>query len=270
MLNSLFSLADSPYDLEVVAYIDDDDLETLALDVSPWNVIKIVGPRQTMGRLNAACYAKSKGDIVALGNDDMVVRTRGWDTRIRGEVERFQDKVYLLYPNDMYKRSKICTFPIFSRVTCDSIGDPFPAEYRGAFIDVHVMDIFKRLGGYGYHRVVYLDDVVFEHMHYKLGKSEFDATYQARDRFGDDQAFLVLNDARSWAVQRLKAIVDGTEPTSQERLTSLRPPGGWFFQLTWNILYSGSSPFLWRFRLFIWMWLRFIYRNVRKLIARHA
>lgn len=270
MLNSLFSLADSPHILEVIVYIDDDDAETLAFDISPWNVIRIVGPRQTMGKLNAACYAKSRGDIVMLGNDDMVVRTRGWDTRIRDEVRHFPDRVYLLYPNDMHKRRKICTFPILSRITCDSIGDPFPAEYRGAFIDVHVMDIFERLRGFDHARIVYLDDVVFEHMHYRTGKSELDSTYRERDRFGDDQSFLVLNDARGWAVERLRAIIDGTGPMPHERLASSRPAGGWFFQLTWNILNGGSSPFLWRFRLFIWMWLRFIYRNVRKLIARHA
>ena len=267
MLDSLFSLADSPDDLELIAYIDDDDIETLALDVGPCNVIKIVGPRQTMGKLIAACYAKSRGDIVMLGNDDMVVRTRGWDTRIREEVNRFPDKVYLLYPNDLYKRNRICTFPVLSRVTCDSIGDPFPASYRGAFIDVHVMDIFKRLCGHGYDRIVYLDDVVFEHMHYRLGKSAFDSTYRERDRFGDDRSFLVLSDVRGWAVQRLCAIVDGVEATPQERLISSRPTGGWFLNLTWNILRGGSSPFSWRMRLFFWLWLRFAYRNIKKIFS---
>jgi len=263
MLSSLFSLADSPDDLEVIVYIDDDDAETLAFDISPWNVIRIVGPRQTMGTLNAACYAKSSGDIVMLGNDDMVVRTRSWDTRIRDEVRNFPDRVYLLYPNDMHKRRKICTFPILSRVTCDSIGDPFPAEYRGAFIDVHVMDIFERLRGLDHTRIVYLDDVVFEHMHYQTGKSKFDSTYRERDRFGDDHTFLVLNDVRGWAVHRLKAIIDGTEPTPHERLVSSRPKGGWLIHLTWNILHGGSSPLSWRLRLFCWMWLRFVYRNVK-------
>jgi len=267
MLNSLFSLADSPADLEVIVYVDDDDTETLALDISPWNVVKITGPRQAMGRLNATCYARSRGSIIMLGNDDMVVRTRGWDTRVRNEVARFPDKVYLLYPNDLYKGDKICTFPILSRVTCDSIGDPFPAEYRGAFIDIHVMDIFKRLCGHDHDRIVYLDEVVFEHMHYRLGKSEFDATYEERDRFGDDEAFLVLNSARGWAVQRLKAIIDGREPTPQERLVSLRPTGGWFLKLTWNILYGGSSPLTWRVRLFFWMWFRFVYRNIKKIVG---
>ena len=265
MLDSLFSMADSPDDLEVISYIDEDDTETLALDTSLWNVVRIVGPRETMGTLNAVCYAGSRGSIIMLGNDDMIVRTRGWDTHIREKVARFPDKVYLLYPNDLCKGSKICTFPILSRVTCDTIGDPFPADYRGAFIDVHVMDIFKRLYGFGHQRIAYLGDVIFEHMHYRAGKSEYDVTYRERDRFGDDQTFLALNNARGWAVERLKAIIDGTESTSQERLTASRPIGGWFLRLTWSILRNSSSPLLWRLRLFFWMWLRFVYRNITKI-----
>lgn len=268
MLNSMFSLADSPDDLEVIAYIDDDDTETLALDTSLWNVVTIVGPRETMGKLNAACYVRSRGNIIMLGNDDMIARTPGWDTRVRDEIGRFPDKIYLLYPNDLYKGSKVCTFPILSRVTCDTIGDPFPADYRGAFIDLHVMDIFKRLYGFGHQRIAYLDDVIFEHMHYRAGKSACDATYRERDRFGDDRAFLALHNARGWAVQRLKAIIDGTESTSQERLIASRPVGGWFLQLTWNILHASSSPLLWRLRLFFWMWLRFMYRNAKKIFSQ--
>jgi hypothetical protein len=65
-------------------------------------------------------------------------------------------------------------------------------------------------------------------MHYRAGKSEYEATYRERDRFGDDQTFLALNNARGWAVQRLKTIIDGTEATSQERLILSRPIGGWF------------------------------------------
>jgi glycosyltransferase involved in cell wall biosynthesis len=267
MLESLFGMADRPERLEAVVYIDDDDALTQKLKFDAWNVKRLVGPRQTMGRFNAICYAHSTGDIIILGNDDMIVRTRGWDTCVRDAAGRFTDKVYLLYPNDLCKGSKICTFPILSRVTCDTIGDPFPADYRGAFIDVHVMDIFKRLYGFGHQRIAYLDDVIFEHMHYRVGKSEYDATYRERDRFGDDQTFLVLNNARGWAVQRLKAVIDGTGSTSQERLIVSRPVGGWFLQLTWNILYSGSAPLPWRIRLFFWMWLRFVYRNIKKLFA---
>lgn len=263
MLSSLFDTAKHPEMLEVVVYIDDDDTSTLELGFSSWNVKRIVGPRQSMGKLNAACYAQSTGEVIILCNDDIIVRTKGWDMLIHRQIVRFPDEVYLLYPNDLYKGRRLAVFPILSRVTCDTIGDPFPADYRGAFIDVHVLDIFKQLQGRGHKRVVFLEDVVFEHMHYKLGKSVFDSTYRERNRFGDDRTFMLLINVRSWAAERLNALIEGVESTLSERLGSFRPAGGWFLRLTLNILSHGSSPLFWRLRLFAWLWLRFIYRNVK-------
>ncbi len=262
MLSSMFGTADEPTEIEVVVYIDDDDSFSQQLDFGIWNVKRVVGPRQTMGRLNSICYGQSTGEIVMLGNDDVIVQTRGWDTKIRIEHANFADEVYLMYPNDMHKGGKLSTFPIVSRLTCDTVGDPFPADYRGAFIDVHLMDIFKQLEGYGHRRVRYLEHIVFEHMHYKLGKSVFDETYRQRERFGDDYTFVVLNDARGWAVKRLHALIVGNESTPAERLKSSRPAGGWFLSLTWDFLQGGSSPMGWRLRVFVWLWLRFLYKKV--------
>lgn len=268
MLASMFSTADVPSRIEVVIYIDDDDKSSQSLDFSAWNVKRIVAPRQSMGRLNSACYAQSMGKIVILGNDDVIVRTRGWDTRVRTAAENFTDEVYLLYPNDLHQKKKISTFPIVSRLLCDTIGDPFPADYKGAFIDVHLMDIFKQLEGYGHNRVRYLEDVVFEHMHYKLGKSSFDRTYSERDRFGDDYTFMVLNEARSWAVKRLNALIAGHEETPAERLRSCKPVGGWFLNLAWNFLHGGSSPIHWRLRVFFWLWARFLYKKIDGVVNK--
>jgi hypothetical protein len=267
MLSSLFGLADRPERLEAVVYIDDDDTLTQELKFDAWNVKRLVGPRQTMGRLNAICYAHSTGDIIILGNDDVVIRTQGWDARIRQEAKRFPDQVYLFYPNDLYKGRKFCVFPILSRAACDALGDPFPANYRGSFIDVHIMDIFKQLEGLNHRRIKYLDDVVFEHMHFRLGKSMHDATYKERERFGDDQTFMVLNGVRGWAVKRLQALIENTSPTPQERLRMSKPIGGWFFHLAWGVLRNGTSPISWRLKLFMWMCLRFIYRNARRIIG---
>ncbi|MCH7651437.1 MAG: hypothetical protein IIA63_09820, partial [Nitrospinae bacterium] len=54
---------------------------------------------------------------------------------------------------------------------------PFRVSFFGGFIDYHLMDIFKRLQVLGEDRVVYLKDTVIEHLHYRYGKSEVDATY---------------------------------------------------------------------------------------------
>jgi len=116
----------------------------------------------------------------------------------------------------------------------------------------------------GHKRIVYLDDVIFEHMHYRLGKSEFDATYRERDRFGDDRTFMALLEARLWAAKRLDALIAGCEVEIESRLQERRPPGGWFLHLAWDVLKGGSSPLLWRVRLFVWLCLRFGYKNLKR------
>lgn len=266
MLESFFETAAHPSMADVAIYIDDDDEGTLELDLSSYNVRRVVGPRQSMGTLNAACFAATEGEIVILCNDDVIFQTKGWDTIIREAAGQYQDQIYLFYPNDLFKGEKLATFPILSRVTCDAIADPFPGEYRGAFIDVHIMDIFKQLKGAGHDRVVYLDDVVFEHMHYRLGKSEMDETYTKRDRFVDDKTFMALVGARQWATQRLLALINGENVNPDERFELLRPGAGWFINLTWGVLFRGTSKPFWRLRLFVWLWLRFFYRHLRQIM----
>lgn len=263
MLESVFATADQPALVDVAVYIDDDDEDVKALDLSAYNVKRIVGPRQSMGTLNAACFAATEGEIVVLGNDDIIIQTKEWDKKIRDVAAQFPDQVYLSYPNDLFKGSNLATFPILSRLTCDTIADPFPGEYRGAFIDVHIMDIFKQIKGAGFDRIVYLEDVVFEHMHYRLGKSELDDTYSERDRFVDDKTFMALVGARQWAAQRLLALIHGTNISPEKSLELLRPGAGWFFNLTWGVLFRGTSKPIWRLRLFIWLWLRFFYRHFK-------
>jgi len=266
MLKSIVLTTEYPEALEVLVCIDDDDEETLAMDMEKWPMVKrIVSPRQSMGKLNAICYARSTGDIIILGNDDIVVRTHGWDERIREEARRFPDQVYLLYPNDLMKGNRLSTFPVVSRTMCDTIISPFPAEYRGAFIDVHLLDIFRQLEGMGHKRIVYLDGVIFEHMHYRLGKSGFDATYRERNRFGDDRTFMALLEARLWAARRLDALIAGHKVEATSRLQEKRPAGGWFFHLAWDVLRGGVSPWPWRLRLFVWLCLRFAYKNLKRL-----
>ncbi len=268
MLESVFVTTDQPELVDVAVYIDDDDEDTLHIDLGAYNVRRIVGPPQSMGTLNAACFAGTLGDIVILSNDDVIVRTKGWDTKIRTAAAEFPDQVYLFYPNDLFKGANLATFPILSRQTCDTIADPFPGEYRGAFIDVHIMDIFKQLKGAGHDRVVYLEDVVFEHMHYRLGKSEMDETYSNRDRFVDDKTFMALIGARQWAAQRLLALINGAYIDPDVLLDLLRPGAGWFFNLTWGVLFRGTSKPFWRLKLFIWLWLRFFYRHLKALTGR--
>lgn len=189
--------------VEIITYIDEDDVESQQMQIEGIHVEKVIQPKAPMGICNQMCLDKARGDIIILMNDDVILRTKHWDVKLRAAVSQFSDDIYLMYPNDLFKKSKLGTFPILSKKVCDILQTPFPKQFQGNFIDTHLFDMFQRLRKQGFDRICYLDDIVFEHMHYRLGKGNFDATYQARRRFGDDIRFVELVEMREIGAKRL-------------------------------------------------------------------
>ena len=192
LFKSIAETIAQPERVEIILYADEDDTGSHHLNSSDFRVVPIIGPALSMGGYNSACLKQARGDIIILVNDDMVIRTPGWDNMIVEMDAGFSDKIYLAYSNDLNKKRSLCTFPILSRRTCELLVEPYPAAYQGAFIDVHLFDIFKRLRHAGFGRTQYLDDVVFEHLHYRTGKADCDETYMRRGRFEDDPTFIAM------------------------------------------------------------------------------
>lgn len=255
---SIVETTSSLSQIEVVLYVDDDDADSHDLDSADFHVTRIIGPAMSMGGYNSACFEKARGDVIILANDDMVIRTKDWDKLVLALHEEFEDRIYLGYANDLFKKSRFCTFPILSRRTCELLINPYPCEYQRAFIDVHLFDIFMRLRNAGLDRVRYRDDLVFEHLHYRAGKASFDDTYDSyqKGRFVDDPTFLALTEDRKAAARRLTNIInnkpridiapvdiDKSMPTSVLSAISL---------FTSLFLFDRELPFGWR--LYLWYW----------------
>jgi len=210
LLQSIVEMSADPSRIEIVLYVDEDDPTSHAIQCDTISVTRIIGPRRPMGGLNTACLERSTGDIIVPLNDDMVIRTFGWDRKIVEIHERFPDRVYLAYPNDLHAGEMLCSTPILSRTTFEVLSHPFPETYQGGFIDYHIMDIFKRLQVSGEDRIVYLGDVVIEHLHYQYGKSESDATYEQRGPLNvGDEAFISLRRYRRDSSKRLLSHIQG-------------------------------------------------------------
>jgi len=264
-LESVLARSERPDLVEVVVYADTDDPSSHGFQVEGLEVRTIVGPRASMGDYNTACFEQSRGDIVVLGNDDVVIQTRGWDRKLREMHAAMQDRVYLAYPNDLFKGRGLSAFPILSRAACQMLGEPFPRAYRGAFIDYHLLDIFKRLERRGHPRLIYLEDIVFEHMHYRTGKGDFDEIYGKRDRFGDDDTFLRMRDERNAAAQRLLAAIEGA--SARRPLTAGAPTPPELLEVT---LLDRELPLSWRLRLFAWFIARFAARAISRRVRPAA
>lgn len=137
---------------------------------------------------------------------------------------------------------------------CRTFASPMrtlPDVYQGGFIDYHLMDIFKRLEVLGENRIVYLRDVVIEHLHYQYGKSKVDATYEQRGPLNvGDEVFIGLRRYRRNSSKRLLAHIQGAPLPSLPPIKTVAPlPAGNFLAIagfTGKFLFDGSLPFPWR------------------------
>jgi hypothetical protein len=165
LLDSLAATARRPGAIEVVLVVDADDPESIGFRHHGLALKHVVGPPgRTMGALNGEGYRASAGAYVMLLNDDVVVRTRGWDDVALACLGRFPDGIVLVHVNDTLLGGHLCTFPLVSRTFCELAGGICPPEYVRYRIDDHIEDVFNLLAFLGERRTVYLPDVVFEHL----------------------------------------------------------------------------------------------------------
>lgn len=249
-------------DVEVVLYVDDDDHGSHSLDCDGISLAKIIGPPLSMGGYNTACLSRSSGEIVVLMNDDVVVRTPGWDGQIIRFAAGIPDGIFLAYGNDLHMGKRMCTFPILSRKACKVMIKPYPGEYQGGFIDWHLLDVFKRLKYMGQNRIFYLDELVFEHLHLDAGKAGSDPTYQSRGRYEGDWTFVSLRDLRQVTAERLRAVIMGRPLPELSPASGLpsRPGNDIWVLLRYAsvFLLDFALPIHERLHLFAWMTARYL------------
>ena len=128
---------------------------------------------------------------MAMGNDDVIFRTQGWDTRLVEEIVSnpnigrqltsvfyFNDGIHTTGHRTRFQsksksgRPPHCAFPIVSRAWYKHIGYFVPEVFNFGFNDDWIHDIADQL-----HRLHPIPDVLAEHMHLCVGKSSLDQTY---------------------------------------------------------------------------------------------
>jgi hypothetical protein len=203
-----------PRELEVIVLLDDDDATSREIAWPDLRVRTIsTQPRQPMGAMMRAGYRASQGRYVMLLNDDVIFRTDGWDARVLEAFGRFADDIALVYGNDLDQGESRPTLPFVSRVAADLMGGVCPGSYRNLHIESHLFDVFKQLSQLATDRIVYLADVIFEHMHHAVGKGAFDGTSVKPHKEHDDVLFITLDAERRHVAERLARRVAGEELT---------------------------------------------------------
>ena len=217
-LDSLYDTAAHQENIEVIIVADSDDPETAAYRHPKLNTKTVVVPAgQPMGGLNMAGYRVAIGDYVMLLNDDVLAGTPGWDMKIRAVADNFPDGIVLIHTNDKIFEDKLCTFPLVSRVFCDFAGGICPEGFLRYRIDDHIYNIFDLLGSLEQRRIVYLPDVVFEHLNRVLGASGINA-YQPNEEIHklDTILFQELQEGRAQLVGKLMSHILGLRVRANE------------------------------------------------------
>jgi hypothetical protein len=215
-LASVATTVQRPEAVEVVLVVDADDPASLQI---PGDGLRlrhvVVPPGQTMGALNAAGYDASTGRYVMLLNDDVIVRTLGWDAKIRACFRAFSDEILLVHVNDTVFQKALCTFPIVSRRFCELAGGICPPEYVRYRIDDHIEDAFNLLGVLGARRSLYLPQVIFEHENFVTNAAGVRQYFSQPQTLAQDAArFDELNGQRKVLALRL---MNHIHPRATER-----------------------------------------------------
>lgn len=128
----------------------------------------------TTGLTNALNYVATKHapdfETITFLGDDHLVRTFEWDVMLSRSI---QERGYgLSYGNDMNMGEVLPTFIMISTNVIKVLGHVAPPSLSHMFIDNYWKEIGDMCTAIDYH-----PEVVVEHMHHSLGKSEFDQTY---------------------------------------------------------------------------------------------
>jgi hypothetical protein len=205
--DSALSTADDPSSVEVLFYVDDDD-ELVAQYKDALGAALTVGPPMSVSKSWNVIAEKCSGDILMMGNDDLVYRTQGWDTRVAEEAAKFPDQIYCMWTQDGINGKRHCAFPIVSRVWYETVGYFSPGVFEFLYNDTWVMDIGKRVG-----RLHYIGDVLIEHLHFSVRKSPRDKTYTRQRRDGrrarDRDLYAKTGEDRQKDAEKLLAVING-------------------------------------------------------------
>lgn len=119
-------------------------------------------------------YAQNKQyEFIGILNDDHVIRTDFWDKIIYDKIKG--NNFAIAYPNDLYPNSKdnYASSVIMGSELIRCLGYMATPTLKHFYPDAIWIELGKKIN-----QLYYFDDVIIEHMHYTINKSQVDSLYQ--------------------------------------------------------------------------------------------
>jgi len=125
-------------------------------------------------------------EAVGFMGDDHMPRTAGWDDRVLDALDSLQPRI--VYGNDLLQGANLPTAVFMQARMIRVMNVMAPPVMRHLYLDNFWKELGESLGG-----LVYMDDVIIEHMHPVNGKAPWDERYAIVNSGERD-----LADRRAW------------------------------------------------------------------------
>jgi hypothetical protein len=160
--------------IEIIVWMDEDD-PRLMDNLKVCRDLKIlyrIGPRSVIHSARwDKCLPLATGELLFHMNDDVILRTPGWDEMVEAEFEKYPDRLIMAHGDDLgCQGENFGCHPIVHRRWVETLGFFIPDCFDGEYGDAVVNFIANRIG-----RRKFLP-FVSEHMHRLFGKAETDET----------------------------------------------------------------------------------------------
>ena len=106
-IKSLYETTQYTGTLELLFYVDSDDpAKDIYKEIEErwqnnfWRVEFVIGEPMSVSKSWNIIAEKSLGDIMIMGNDDLVYKTVRWDAKLLGQLMELNDPYYLTWFND--------------------------------------------------------------------------------------------------------------------------------------------------------------------------
>lgn len=178
--HSALDTADNPGQLEIIFYVDSDDLFgmrgiALAATRHAQQVRALIGPRIILSQCwNAACDI-ARGEILMHCGDDIMFRTHGWDSLVANKIFSFPDRIAFVYGRDGIQNEKLGTHGFIHRNWVNTVGYFVPPYFSSDYNDTWLHTVAETIG-----RKFYTPEVYIEHLHYSARKDIKDLTHHER------------------------------------------------------------------------------------------
>lgn len=181
-LTLLFSILTTVKDINNVNVyygVDEDDptLETIEKISKAVTCVKVIrikndGKFLGLGKLWNILTDETTEEVISMIGDDMVFKTPNWDEEVIKEFQDIpEDKIKAIHCNDDCHKAKLAVNLFCHRKYAEVMGQFMREEFKINWVDQWLHQVFSAFG-----RLKYRDDIMIEHRHWVLGKSNHDNT----------------------------------------------------------------------------------------------